>query len=400
MFGFFGKKKEAPKVVCHKCGAALRSDDTYMLNQQKYCGKCYQEEKKKSNETIPAKDNGHSGMEVKKESNISEPAASLTDQSTKENLQKADQKKEGTVPTSDASTVMDDSMEKEEASGDTPLLRYSAEMTANPSRCCFLKDRTASVISRFNAERIQNGTYLEESNSIPFQIEGTVTYDRQHGVRGSNFLDTITKVKTSSGEIQVYREEIESWWTNYHDESESQTTIVPIDSKTWDKEGWFSDPKWTSTFHGPKTKTPLPVPSTDMIPYDALYYEGYDRDGILIYYLRRCKEGYRLLKIRQKNTEAPVEIGFSEDDIQTLYQHISDNRTVTMFWDFLLNDPECAKINAYAECDKNPEKLPALNSYYSANPDKFVSFLRETGATETKTYSISSLMIQGLLHIR
>ena len=41
MFLFFSKKKEAPKVVYHKCGAALRSDDTYMLNRQKYCGKCY-----------------------------------------------------------------------------------------------------------------------------------------------------------------------------------------------------------------------------------------------------------------------------------------------------------------------------------------------------------------------
>ena len=67
MFRFFGRKKEASQVVCHKCGAALRSDDTYMLNGQKYCGKCYQEEKK-NNETIPAKDTGHPVQNVKKES--------------------------------------------------------------------------------------------------------------------------------------------------------------------------------------------------------------------------------------------------------------------------------------------------------------------------------------------
>ena len=256
------------------------------------------------------------------------------------------------------------------------------------------------MISRFNAERIRNGVYTAESNSIPFQVKGIVVYSRQHSTRNGHFLDVETKVQTSSREFEVYREETESWWTNYHDESDSTTITVPVDPETWDKEGWFSDPEWTSRFQGPQTKEPLPVPGTDTIPYDALYYEGYDRHGIIILYLRRCKEGYRLLKIRQEKTSEPVEIGFCENDIQALYQHVTDNQSVTMFRDFLLNGPECAKIAVYAECDKSPEKLPALKSYYDANPDQFVSFLRKSGAAETETYSISSLMIQGLLCIR
>ena len=95
-----------------------------------------------------------------------------------------------------------------------------------------------------------------------------------------------------------------------------------------------------------------------------------------------------------------METGFHEADIQALYQHVSGSRNVTMFQDFLLNGPERAKISVYAECDRNPEKLPALAHYGDANPDRFVSFLRKTGAAETETYSISSLMIQGLLCLR
>lgn len=280
------------------------------------------------------------------------------------------------------------------------LLRYSAEKTADPSKHIFLKKRANGILSRFEAQRVQNGTYMEESNGVPFLIEGTVIYDSQHDSHGDTFLDTVTKVETSRGEIRVYREETKSWWTNYHDESESDTTIVRVNPETWDKAGWFSDPGWADQFGSPKTKRPLPVPETEIIPYDALYYEGYDREDITICYLRRCKEGYRLLRIHQKEAETPVEIGFDENSIQALYRQIPDNKTVTMFQDFLLTDAECSKINVYAQCDMYPEKLPALNAYYHSSPDRFVSFLRKTGASKAEPYSISSLMIEGLLSFR
>ena len=68
MFHIFGKRKSPQQGLCSGCGSALSSDDTYMLNKQKYCGKCYQEEKKKSNKTITTKDDMLSGQDAKKES--------------------------------------------------------------------------------------------------------------------------------------------------------------------------------------------------------------------------------------------------------------------------------------------------------------------------------------------
>lgn len=283
---------------------------------------------------------------------------------------------------------------------DIPLLRYSADRAADPAKCCFMRDRTASMIRHFNNERIRNGAYAAQSNGIPFQVKGIITYDWQHSSEGTTFLDVVTKVKTGYGELSVYDEITESWWTNYHDESDSTEETVPVDPETWDKEGWFSDPKWTSQSQSPKIEGSLPVPDTDSIPYDALYYEGYNGQNIFILYLRRCTEGYRLLKIYQESTEEPVEISFNETDIQDLYQRVSDQQNVIMFKDFLLNDQECEKIIAYAECDKYPEKLPGLVRYSYANPDRFVSFIRKSGADETEVYSISSLMIKGLTLMR
>ncbi len=367
----------ANEYICNSCGSPIKTDSVYMINGKKLCPKCYEQEKKK--QAADAKQG------------VSLAAKDQQKQEERNNC------------TENEERIMEEQKNSEKSGfmNGIPLLRYSAKMSADPSHCCFLRDRTASMISRFNAERTQNGTYMAESNSIPFQVKGIITYSREDGgIRNGHFLDVETKVQISCKEFHVYREETESWWTNYHDESDSITKTVPIDPEAWDKEGWFSDPKWTGLFQGPKTKEPLPAPSTDTIPYDALYYEGYDRRGIFILYLRRCTEGYRLLKIHQERTEEPVEIGFSEKEIQALYQHVSDNRSVTMFQDFLLNNLECAKINVYAECDKNPKKLPALDNYGDANPDRFVSFFRKSGTAETETYSISSLMITGLLWIR
>ena len=282
---------------------------------------------------------------------------------------------------------------------EAPLFRYSAD-TAADSRGCFLKDRAAEVISRFNAGRIRNGEYAAESNGIPFQIEGTVTRDRTDGMRGGNFLTVITKVRTNRGEVYVYREETEEWWTNSHDESDSFTETVPVDLSTWDCEGWFSDPEWTGRLHAPRTKGPVPGPPSGVIPYDALYYEGYDRRGIMTVFLRRCAEGYRLLRFCRRNAEEPADIGFSEQEVQEFYRQVSGSGETVLFEDFLLTEAECGKIAAYAECDRNPDALPALESYVYANPMKFAAFARKTGAAETEEYGISALMVQGLLVLR
>ena len=52
MAGWFGKKKEVSYGTCSKCGSLLKSNDIHMVNQKKYCGQCYQEEKPKKTEAI------------------------------------------------------------------------------------------------------------------------------------------------------------------------------------------------------------------------------------------------------------------------------------------------------------------------------------------------------------
>ena len=274
-----------------------------------------------------------------------------------------------------------------------PEFRYAADLPGTKMRPAFLNDRTIKMINRFDIDRLRDGKYLIESNAVPFLIEGTVTYHFEN-------MDRMKKVKVNHG-IPYTHDKTTTWtWTNYHDEADCETRESPITIKDWDPQGWFSDRKWTDHTAGPELKTAISYPESGSIPYHALYYEGYDKYGLIILYLRLCTEGYRLLRLCQKHPDIPQEIGFSELSIHRFYQSSADNKDVILFEDFLLNEQECGKIAAYSSFDFNPSASPGLKTYEKANPLKYTAFVRRADSFETEAYGISSLMIQGLLYLR
>lgn len=273
-----------------------------------------------------------------------------------------------------------------------PGYRFSADLpkTAGP---IFLNDRTIMLMSQFDNDRLTDGKYLIESNAVPFLIEGTVTYRFEDA-------DNKTKVKIHQGIPYTYKQTTAWTWTNYHDEADCEIRESPVAIKDWDPQGWFSDRKWTDQAAGPESETAISYPESGSIPYHALYYEGYDKYGLMVLYLRQCTEGYRLLRLCLKHPEKPQDIGFSEQSIYCFYQSSADNKAVVLFEDFLLNEQECEKIAAYSAFDFNQPALYRLKKYQKGTPSKYAAFVRRNEVHETEAYGISSLMMEGLIHLR
>ena len=273
-----------------------------------------------------------------------------------------------------------------------PGYRFSADPPKSRGPV-FLNDRTIMLMNRFDKDRLLDRKYLIDSNGVPFLIEGTVTY------RFYN-MDNITKVKVNHGIPYTYEQTTTWTWTNYHDESDCETSTSPITIPDWDPQRWFSDRKWTDQITGPEFKTAISYPESGSIPYHALYYEGFDKYGWMVLYLRQCTEGYRLLRLCLKHPDTPQDIGFTERSINHFYQNSADNKDVVLFEDFLLNEQECIKIAAYSAFDNNPSALPGLKLYVNANPLRYAAFVRRIGEPVTEAYGISALMVQGLLRMR
>ncbi len=249
------------------------------------------------------------------------------------------------------------------------------------------QQRASQAFGDFVSARVKNGFYVPESGGVGFLISaGIITYDCMRN----------QWISAREGYVQFYETTSHSEFSGYHDEDNTYYSTKKIEmSKTWNETNWF-----TRAFG--LSDDDFDQETTTDFPYDAFYYEGvgeadlnkWERriwmethvEGRFIIYLRRCEEGYRLLRLFMDKTEFPFEFRFTEKDIFMLYHKYGDQ--CTLFEDFLLSSSECRCIaDAFRKENGNGQKAEDCN-VQALHAGKYITHALRLG-------SINACFVQG-----
>ena len=209
-----------------------------------------------------------------------------------------------------------------------------------------IKQRTAA----FKAARIQNGEYQpEKGGNQAVLAAGLLTLDCNKE-NGSN--ETIW-AEIYGNRVMCHKTRYtHSEFSGYHDEENDYYETNGIQTLPLLKtENWFESEEWLQ-------KTAVSHAANGYPALDSIYYEGHGRatttrwkrrwyesdtsDGSLIIWLRRCTEGWRLLRISLDGLVIPFDFNFREDTIPMLYnQYVAK---CNVFQDFQLTSEECSYI--------------------------------------------------------
>ena len=201
-----------------------------------------------------------------------------------------------------------------------------------------------------------------------------------------------------------------SEYSGYHDEMNDYYTTKEVDKPAdWDDDHWFESASWLQ-------KTSVHICGEGHLDLDALYYEGHGQartsrwkkrwydtdtfDGSLIVWLRRCTEGWRLLRISLHGKEIPFDFDFQEDTIQRLYEEYGDitkvGKKLYLFQDFQLTDEECRYI-ASLDVPDSGEHI-CRESYTPSGSN--ISFIRKKGKCQTEESELPKKILSKLLRVR
>ena len=256
-------------------------------------------------------------------------------------------------------------------------------------------------MAAFEANRIQNGEYQPGKGGRHAVVAaGLITLDHPN----KNDYNETLWAGVYGDHIKCYRTLCtSSEFSGYHDEYNDYYGTTVIQTLPMLKaENWFEGEKWLQ-------KTAVPHSANSLLDLDSLYYEGHGKatttrwktrwyahdtkDGSLIIWLRRCTEGWRLLRISLYGTVIPFDFDFREETVPILFDQYAAKCYV--FQDFLLTREECAYIadgllnikhNTFEEAYK-----PSENS---------ISFIRRSERNQTEESSLPQMMLGELLRIR
>lgn len=256
-----------------------------------------------------------------------------------------------------------------------------------------MKTRAIKAVRAFNSDRTCNDAYVVESGGTGFLVCGNIiTYDSQSDQWFS----------ANNGNVHFYKTTMHSEYSGYHDEDNYYYSSEEIEMPA----GWNESNLFTQAFG--IAEDAFNYESSDYLPIDAFYYEGFgkaslrrwsrrswmveEKQGLFIIYLRRNSEGYRLLRICMKEEQLPFELRFTEKDISRLYHEYGNQ--CYLFEDFLLTPSECLAFNADAGM-----KMQGLGNIH-LNPS-CACFVRKSNQLQTEIIKPwYEGMIQTILGIR
>ena len=211
-------------------------------------------------------------------------------------------------------------------------------------------------------------------------------------------------VKVLDGETELHKTRYShSEYSGYHDEDNDYYSTTAVEKpEGWDDEHWFESNEWVE-------KTAVQPGLICELSLDVLYYEGRGAfettrwmqriwqtdtgNGILIVYLRKCAEGYRLLRMSLGGNTVPFDFDFTEDTVQELFRQYAHKCYV--FEDFVLTENECAYIE---------EGLRGVNHNIcqrAYRPNKGnVGFIRKKGNDKAEESMLPEKVLGELLRIR
>ena len=258
------------------------------------------------------------------------------------------------------------------------------------------RQKTEKRKQAFENARMQNGKYQPEKSGKPaVAAAGLLTLGR---INDRNRNDILW------AEVYGSRKKChKTQYSGYHDEENDYYSTVEIQTLPFlETENWFDGEEWIQ-------KTAVPHTTNNPLDLDSIYYEGYGRatttrwktrwydsdtfDGSLIIWLRRCTEGWRLLRISMRGLVIPFDFNFQKDSIPTLYNQYAAKCNV--FQDFQLTDEECTYI---------ADGLLSINhdSFQKAYKpcENSISFILKSGFHKAEESIIPQKLLGELLRIR
>lgn len=212
------------------------------------------------------------------------------------------------------------------------------------------EERKWQRIVAFETARIQNGEYQPEKGGKPAVVAaGLLTLDHIN----KSHRNDILWAEVYGNHKKCHKTEYSgSEFSGYHDEDNDYYRTSEVQTLPFLKtDNWFESEEWLQ-------KTAVPHSANSSLDLDSIYYEGYGKatttrwktrwyqtdtfDGSLIIWLRRCTEGWRLLRISLDGLVIPFDFNFREDSIPMLYNQYAGKCNV--FQDFQLTNEECAYI--------------------------------------------------------
>ena len=255
--------------------------------------------------------------------------------------------------------------------------------------------KTLRRIAAFDAERIRDGVYQPPAGGRHLLLSASII---STDIDYSKELTEWARVSGGKTELHVTRC-VESEFSGYHDEQIDHYCTNAIQKPGWEDDTWYESEEWIK-----KTAVRGTVP--DELALDALYYEGYATitkerwsryassiPVTVIVYLRRCEEGYRLLRICREGRWPPFEFDFKENSIRELYSEYAEKSDV--FEDFLLSESECGYLGGKLWDTGDRTFLRGYDSH-----DHHVGLIRIKGNHQTEESELPNSGLNKLLHIR
>ena len=206
------------------------------------------------------------------------------------------------------------------------------------------QERKRKMLADFNTLQISE-PYTGEKHVLLSAV--LLTLDNEKSGEGTLWA------KVQDGKTELHKTSYShSEYSGYHDEENVYYSTTAVEKpEGWDDENWFESHEWVE-------KTAVQPELNCELSLDALYYEGQGQyettrwqsriwqtdtgKGTLVVYLRKCAEGYRLLRMSLGGNTDPFGFDFTENAVQKLFRQYAHKCYV--FEDFALTENECAYI--------------------------------------------------------